>query len=124
MKMKIKNQNLPAWAGVVALVAATVALAQNLSVDWFKIAGGGGTSAGGAFSDSGTVGQPEAGAALTGGNFTLAGGYWAFLAAVPMPGAPLLTIALTATNTVAISWRSPSTGFVLQQNANGLSVAG
>jgi FG-GAP repeat len=34
---------------------------------------------------------------------------------------PSLTIQATITNTVVVSWPSPSTGFVLQQNTNGLS---
>ena len=34
---------------------------------------------------------------------------------------PSLTIARTATNTVALSWPSPSLGFTLQQNANSLA---
>jgi uncharacterized delta-60 repeat protein len=34
---------------------------------------------------------------------------------------PSLTIARTTTNTVAISWPSPSTGFTLQQNTNGIA---
>jgi hypothetical protein len=39
-----------------------------------------------------------------------------------MPGAPLLTITLTTTNTAMVSWPSPSTGWSLQQN-NDLSPA-
>jgi len=35
--------------------------------------------------------------------------------------APLLTIIRTTTNTVAVSWPSPSTGFTLQQNTNGIA---
>jgi len=38
--------------------------------------------------------------------------------AVPLPS---LTIARTTTNTVAISWPSPSTDFTLQQNTNGIA---
>jgi hypothetical protein len=34
---------------------------------------------------------------------------------------PSLTIALTPTNTVAVSWPSPSTDFTLQQNTNGIA---
>ena len=34
------------------------------------------------------------------------------------PRLPSLTIACTTTNTVAVSWLSPSTGFTLQQNTN------
>jgi hypothetical protein len=37
---------------------------------------------------------------------------------VQTPGAPLLTIRLTAANTAIISWPSFSPGFVLQQNAD------
>jgi hypothetical protein len=45
----------------------------------------------------------------------------AYLFSIPAPAAPpLLTIRKTTTNTVAITWPSPSTGFVLQQNTNGL----
>jgi len=39
---------------------------------------GGGTSAGGEFSLSGTIGQPDAtGNVLSGGDFLLSGGFWA-----------------------------------------------
>ncbi|HWX19845.1 MAG TPA: hypothetical protein VN578_08055 [Candidatus Binatia bacterium] len=51
------------------------------------------------------------------GNFSLTGGFWGLLAAVPTPGAPLLSITRTPTNTVVISWPSPSTGYVLQQTS-------
>ena len=35
--------------------------------------------------------------------------------------ASLLTIARTTTNTVAVSWPSPSSGFTLQQNTNSIA---
>ncbi len=44
------------------------------TIDWFRIAGGGGTSTNGLFTLSGTLGQPEAGLPLTGGIFTVIGG--------------------------------------------------
>src|SRR3954454_23873009 len=94
-------------------LSAFAALAQY-SIDWFTIDGGGGTSTGGVYSVSGTIGQPDAGA-MSGGNYSLTGGFWS-LFAVQMPGAPLLSIALTTTNTALVSWPSPSTGFKLQQN--------
>ena len=37
------------------------------------------------------------------------------------PGAPLLSIFRTTTNTVVISWPSPSTDWTLQQNPNSVS---
>src|SRR5690348_17454014 len=98
-----------------ALACAPIrSTAQSYTVDWHTIDGGGGTSTGGVYSVSGTIGQPDAGPAMSGGNFALTGGFWSF-SAVQTPGAPLLTISLTSTNTVIVSWPSPSTGFGLQQ---------
>ena len=46
----------------------------------------------------------------------------AYLFSIPAPPTPpSLTIQRTATNTVVVSWPSPSTGFGLQQNTNGVS---
>src|SRR5881396_96795 len=98
-------------------VTSTAALAQSYSIDWFTIDGGGGTSAGGVYSVSGTIGQPDAGA-MSGGNFSLTGGFWSLLSVVQTPGTPLLTITLTTTNTALVSWAYPSAGFNLQQNTN------
>jgi hypothetical protein len=93
------------------------------SIDWYTVDGGGGTSTGGVFSVSGTIGQPDANATpMVGGNFSLSGGYWSQLAVVQTPGSPLLSITLTTTNTAMISWPSPSTGFNLQQNTNSIAM--
>src|SRR5712692_8238772 len=95
--------------------------AQSYSIDWFTIDGGGGmNSTGGVYSVSGTIGQPDAGHMVV-GNYTLDGGFWGIIAAVQTPGCPLLSIRLTPTNTVAVSWPSPSTSCVLQQNTNGIA---
>ena len=58
-------------AMILALFALTLAAvsAQNYSIDWHNIAGGGGTSTGGVHSDSGTIGQEDAGGPMTGGSF-------------------------------------------------------
>src|SRR5262249_46476369 len=98
-------------------LAAAVSHAQNYSIDWFTIDGGGGTSTGGVYTVSGTIGQPDAGR-MSGGNFTLEGGFWGIIAAVQTPGAPLLTVRVSGTNSVIITWPSPSTGFGLFQNTN------
>jgi len=47
----------------------------------------------------------------------------AHLYSLKAPGAPLLSIARTTTNTVAVYWPSPSTGWSLQQNTNDVSSA-
>ena len=94
------------------------AFAQNFSLDWFTLDGGGGTSTGGVFAVSGTIGQPDASAQpMTGGSFSLTGGFWS-LFAVQTAGMPLLTIRLTSANAAIVSWPSPSAGFILQQNAD------
>jgi hypothetical protein len=92
--------------------------AQTYSIDRFNIDGGGGVSTGGVYSVSGTIGQLDATPQpLTGGDYSLAGGFWP-LFALQTPGAPLLHITLTSTNTAVVSWPSPSIGFTLQQNAD------
>ena len=98
---------LPAWG--------------QYSLDWSTIDGGGGTSTGGVYSVSGTAGQPDTGA-MSGGNFTVEGGFWGVIAAVQTPGAPWLTITLNSQlSTLNVSWLSPSTGWNLQQNTNNIS---
>lgn len=96
--------------------------AQNFSIDWFTIDGGGGTSTGGVFSLTGTIGQPDAGGPLTGANYFLTGGFWA-LSALQTPGAPFLSIKLTTTNTAMVFWPSPSSGFNPQVITNLASAA-
>jgi hypothetical protein len=100
-------------------LSASAALAQY-SIDWHTIDGGGGTSTVGVYSVSGTIGQPDAGK-MSGGSYTIHGGFWGIFTAVQTPEAPFLSIALTSTNTVAVFWPAPSTGFVLQQNTNDAS---
>jgi hypothetical protein len=97
-------------AGLMSLASA--ALAQSYSIDWHSIDGGGGTSTGGVYSVSGTIGQPDAGP-MRGGNYTLEGGFWGVIAAVQTPGAPLLTI-VRSNITVIVSWPLPATGWVLE----------
>jgi hypothetical protein len=95
--------------------------AQSYSIDWFTIDGGGGASTGGVYSLSGTIGQPDATVQpLTGGNFSLDGGFWGIIAAVPTPGAPLLTI-VRSNSFAIVSWPDTATGFCLENN-NDLSI--
>ena len=99
------------------LLLALSAHAQPYSIDWFKIAGGGGTSTGAVYQVTGTIGQHDAGGPMTGGSYSLTGGFWA-LYAMQTPGAPRLSIKVTTTNTVMVYWPSPSSGFNLLVNTN------
>jgi hypothetical protein len=78
MNMNAKKTLLTAGLSVFA----TLASAQSYSIDWHTIDGGSGTSTGGAFSVSGTIGQPDA-SAMSGGNYSLAGGFWSAISTAP-----------------------------------------
>jgi hypothetical protein len=98
------------------LFLATSSQAQSYSINWSKIASGGGTSTGDVYQVSGTIGQPDAGATMTGGGYSVTGGFWS-LYAVQTAGAPWLTIT-HAGNQAVVSWPSSATGWTLQTNAN------
>ena len=107
-------KNAPVLALALLLGTASAVRAQNVSLDWRVIGGGGGTSTGGTFSVSGTIGQPVTGVSQ-GGSFTLTGGFWSQVNAVQTAGAPLLSIALNPElSTVNISWPRPARGFLLE----------
>jgi hypothetical protein len=102
---------------LLSLMVPVAGLAQQYSIDWYKIAGGGGTSTGGAYSVSGTIGQHDAGGPMTGGSYSLTGGFWSLISVVQTPGLPDLTITFVGPNSVLVSW--PNTGsYTLQQNSN------
>ncbi len=100
------------------LLALPKLQAQSYAIDWYKIAGGGGTSTGSVYSVSGTIGQPDASAnnAMTGASYSLTGGFWSIYA-VQTPGAPLLSITHVG-NQAIVSWSPSSTGWTLQTNNN------
>jgi hypothetical protein len=90
------------------------AFAQSYSIDWSTIDGGGSTSTGGVYSVSGTIGQHDAGDPMTGGDFSLTGGFWALPTMVQTPDAPTLHITNAAPGFATIWWTPPTPGFTLQ----------
>ena len=106
--------------GLILTLAGLNLAAQNFALDWFKIAGGGGTSTGGVYSVSGTIGQPDASGTMSGGNYTLVGGFWGVIAAVQTEGAPFLTVTRT-NNSVVVSWPLLATGWLLHATTNLVS---
>ena len=102
--------------GIAFLLAIPLAaLAQPFAIDWYTVDGGGGTSTGGSYTLSGTIGQPDAAATtLSGGIYTLQGGFWPGLI-VTIPGeGPTLLIQLSGAN-VILSWSPDTPGFALEQ---------
>ena len=61
---------------VLAAAALTVPALADQTINWWTIDAGGGTSTGGTFSLSGTIGQFDASASMAGGSFKLVGGFW------------------------------------------------
>jgi hypothetical protein len=132
MKTRISNLENKSTAGIriarrssaFPLVAALLTFAgmalsvqaQSYSINWYKIAGGGGTSSNGQYSLTGTIGQPDASGAMTGGQYSVTGGFWSLIAAVQTVGLPNLSV-IRSGNSVIVSW--PNTGtYTLQQNSN------
>lgn len=98
------------------LLIPGLSFAQSYTIDWYKIAGGGGASTNGQYAVIGTIGQPDASGTMTGGNYSLIGGFWSLISVVQTIGAPTLTVAHSG-NSVVVSWPL-TTGFVLQQNSD------
>ncbi len=77
-RKRIVDRNMYRSIGAVTgFILAAGASAQPLEISSYTIDGGGGTSTGGSFTLSGTIGQHDAGGPMTGGAFELTGGFWA-----------------------------------------------
>jgi len=100
------------------VLASSVLFAQNYSINWFTIDGGGGTSTGGGYSVSGTIGQPDAGGPLTNVQFSLTGGFWALPTVIQTPETPTLTIVPATPGNATISWSPDTPGYILQETGS------
>ncbi|NLH75050.1 MAG: hypothetical protein GX456_18540 [Verrucomicrobia bacterium] len=100
---------------------AFVTWSESYSLHWWTGQGTAGTSTGGLYRVTGTVGQPNATPYLSRGRFTIIGGFWSWVTALQTQGAPYLKVTFTATNSVVVSWpMADGSGWVLQA-ANTLS---
>ena len=100
------------------------AKAQTFAIDRFVLSGGGGTSTNGQFNLTGTIGQPDAGAKLAGGSYTMDSGFWSAAIAVQTAGAPRLSVVRSGGN-VIITWPSAdSLGYIVEEGGTlGLSAS-
>lgn len=62
---------------------ASFVMANTYGISWSTVDGGGGTSNGGTYAMSGTIGQPDAGSMLGGCRYRLTGGFWYDQASTP-----------------------------------------
>ena len=115
---KLATGRKPVLLGLLLWLAPLALPAQTYSIDWYKVAGGGGTSTGGVYSVSGTAGQQDAGGPMTNGQYSVTGGFWALPIAVQTTNAPTLAIIPAAPGWATISWTPPTPGFVLQETVS------
>jgi len=115
--MRTVSTKLRAMLALLAFTLASPALAQY-AITSFTIDGGGGTSTNAQFTLTGTLGQPDAGGPMAGGQFSVAGGFWVLPAVVQSTNAPTLTITPAAPGFATLSWTPNTPGFVLQENLN------
>jgi hypothetical protein len=90
--------------------------AQSYSIDWYKIAGGGGTSTGATYSVTGTIGHYDASGTMMNNQYSVTGGFWALINVVQTPGAPTLFVSRSG-NTVRVYWQNVA-GWNLIQSGN------
>lgn len=106
---------------IVVALAATLssqrALAQSAAIAWHAFGSGGGASTGGVYSVRSTVAQSTGAGSAASGPYSAVSGFGA-LYVLQSTNAPRLTISRTTTNTVMISWPSPSTGWTLRQTTD------
>jgi len=75
---RLQRQRKVLLLGALALglfLAAAAPLIWPFDIAWSTVDGGGGTSSGGTYMLSGTLGQPENGTS-SGGSYTVSGGFW------------------------------------------------
>lgn len=102
------------WLGwsLLLLSIHLSANAQTYAINWWTIAGGGGTSTGGVYQVRGSLGQFDVGV-MTNGIYALKGGFWGGVAAVQTTGAPYLSVTNFNSN-VVISWPIPDSDWKLE----------
>lgn len=61
---------------VLLIVGVAYAAANGFNLNWWTVDGGGGTSWGGDFTISGTIGQPDASPLMSSEDYTVVGGFW------------------------------------------------
>lgn len=115
--MMTPQHRFAALSGLAVTLAAAGLLAQSFAVHTISLTGGGGTSHGGGFGISGSVGELPA-LPLTGPTFSVSPGYWNVVAAPNSPEPPMLALELNPDGSVTLSWPATAAGFVLQQSTD------
>ena len=95
------------WIMLLMISAAS----GQYELSWYTIDGGGGQSSGGAYTLTGTIGQPDA-AWSSGGSYELLGGFW--------PGGPICIVDFESYARFAELWRDRGIGIAADLDGSGL----
>jgi hypothetical protein len=79
---------------VLGITSVAYAAANGFSIDWWTVDGGGGTSQGGDYAVSGTIGQPDTSSLMNGGEYTVVGGFWGGALTPPSPNLVYLPLVI------------------------------
>ena len=107
--MKTISNTAPFLVWITSCISTAHA---QFAVDWSTTDAGGGARTGGVYTLSGTIGQPDAGT-LSGGQFTLQGGFWPGMV-VPSTGETPTLFINRSGHSVVISWSPATAGFQLE----------
>jgi hypothetical protein len=95
---------------IILLLLLASAANAGYNISWHTIDGGGGTSSGGQYVLTGTIGQPDA-AYSASGNYELLGGFW--------PGGPLCIVQFDDFARFAEEWLYSGTGLAGDLDKDG-----
>ena len=101
IEISLKEKFVKKLILILGLLLPTLTFAQQYSLNWHKIGGGGGISTGGNYQLNATIGQTDASGVQFGGSYALTGGFWSFLAA---PQIHVTPNGLVWTNTAGGNW--------------------
>lgn len=101
------------------LLATPIVFGQPYAVDWSTTDAGGGTSGGGDYTLSGTIGQADT-AVMRGDSYVLEGGFWPGVIVPSTTEAPTLVLQFTG-DRVWVSWSPATPGFRLEQTTDLLA---
>jgi hypothetical protein len=76
------------------VVFLAMAASNGFSIPWWTVDSGGGTSQGGDYAVSGTIGQPDSSPLMSGGEFTIVGGFWSGAMTPPSPNLVYLPLVM------------------------------
>jgi hypothetical protein len=79
-----KGRTVKSLVLLLGVLIPGIGFAQQYCIGWHNISGGGGASGNGPYLVSGAIGQPVAGAPMTGANYSLTGGFWTLMYSPPV----------------------------------------